>query len=158
MKKFDFFNKISTKIAISFSFTFILTLLVLNLIIYISITTHINILEKSLVISRKDVILGEVNNILSSSSKLGDEEILKIIEKTNSHRDQIYVNFKFPNKTYSSFEKISLPYTIDINQVGEYHLVKLKKNRFFYLNTMVKIPSGEHIYIQLISDLKPSDS
>lgn len=158
MKKFDFFNKISTKIAISFSFTFILTLLVLNLIIYISITTHINTLEKSLVISRKDVILGEVNNILSSSSKLGDEEILKIIEKTTSYRDQIYVNFKFPNKTYSSFEKISLPYTIDIDQVGEYHLVKLKKNRFFYLNTMVKIPSGEHIYIQLISDLKPSDS
>jgi len=158
MKKFNFFNKISTKIAMSFSLTFVLTLLVLNVIIYISISTHINTLEKSLVISRKDVILGEIKNILSSSSKLEEEEILRIIEKATSHRDQIYVNFKFPNKTYSSFKKISLPYTIDIDQVGEYHLIKLKKNRFFYLNTMVIAPSGDIIYIQLISDLKSSDS
>lgn len=158
MKKFSFFNKISTKIAMSFSLTFVLTLLVLNLIIYISITTHTNTLEQSLVIARKEVILGEVNNILSSSTSLGEEEISNIIDKATSHRDQIYVNFKFPNKTYQSFKKISLPYTIDIDQVGEYHFIKLKKNRFFYLNTMVKAPSGEKIYIQLISDLKSSDS
>ena len=94
MKKFSFFNKISTKIAMSFSFTFVLTLLVLNLIIYISITTHTNTLEKSLVIARKEVILGEVNNILSDSSNLGESEILNIIDKVTSHRDQIYVNIK----------------------------------------------------------------
>ncbi|MGB6127965.1 MAG: HAMP domain-containing sensor histidine kinase [Psychrilyobacter sp.] len=158
MKKFNFFNKISTKIAMSFSLTFVLTLLVLNLIIYISITTHINTLEQSLVVARKEVILEEVNNIISDCTILGEQEISNIIEKVSSHRDQIYVNFKFPEKTYQNFDKITLPYTIDIDQVGEYHFMKLEKNRFFYLNTMIKAPSGEHIYIQLISDLKASDS
>jgi two-component system, OmpR family, sensor histidine kinase ArlS len=105
MKKFSFFNKISTKIAMSFSLTFVLTLLVLNLIIYISITTHVNTLEQSLVIARKEVILEEVNNILSDSPSLGKSEISTIIEKVSSHRDQIYVNIKFPNKTYQSFKK-----------------------------------------------------
>jgi len=158
MKKFNFFNKISTKIAMSFSLTFVLTLLVLNLIIYISITTHINTLEQSLVIARKEVILEEVNNIISDCTILGKEEISNIIDKVSSHRDQIYVNFKFPEKTYQNFDKIALPYTIDIDQVGEYHFMKFQKNRFFYLNTMIKAPSGEKIYIQLISDLKASDS
>ena len=142
----------------SFSLTFVLTLLILNLIIYVSIQTHINSLEESLVVARKEVIVEEVNNILSNSPTLGEAEIAAIIDKATSHRDQIYVNFKFPDKTYQSFEKISLPYTIDLDQVGEYHFIKLKKNRFFYLNTMVKAPSGEEIYIQLISDLNPSDS
>ncbi|OQY41290.1 MAG: hypothetical protein B6227_05545 [Fusobacteriia bacterium 4572_74] len=158
MKKFNFFNKISTKIAMSFSLTFVLTLLVLNIIIYISITTHINTLEQSLVVARKEVIVEEVNNIIFKSSTLGEKEISNIINKVRSHRDQIYVNLKFPKKTYQSFEKITLPYTIDIDQVGEYHFIKLKRNRFFYLNTIIKAPSGENIYIQLISDLKASDS
>ena len=158
MKKFNFFNKISNKIAMSFSLTFVLTLLVLNLIIYISITTHVNALEQSLVIARKEVIVEEVNNIISKSPTLGKKEISNIIDKVSSHRDQIYVNFKFPNKTYTSFEKITLPYTIDIDQVGEYHFIKLKKNRFFYLNTVIKGPAGENIYMQLIGDLSTSDS
>lgn len=114
----------------SFSLTFVLTLLVLNLIIYVSITTHINTLEQSLVIARKEVILEEVNNIISDSTVLGEKEISNIIDKVSSHRDQIYVNFKFPEKTYQSFEKITLPYTIDIDQVGEYHFIKLKKIDF----------------------------
>lgn len=158
MKKFNFFNKISSKIAMSFSLTFVLTLLVLNLIIYISITTHVNTLEQSLVVARKDVITEEINNIISNSPTLGDKEISNIIDKVSSHRDHIYVNLKFPKEVYQSFKKITLPYTIDIDQVGEYHFIKLKKNRFFYLNTMVKSPSGEYIYIQLIGDLKSSDS
>ena len=158
MKKFSFFNKISTKIAMSFSLTFVFTLIILNLIIYISIKTHINTLEKSLVISRREVIFEEINNILADSPALDDQTIKQIIEKSTTHKDSIYVNFKFPNKTYLSLQKISLPFTIDLNQVGEYHLVKLKRNRFFYLNTILKAPSGETIYIQLVSDLKASDS
>jgi len=158
MKKFNFFNKISTKIAMSFSLTFVLTLLVLNIIIYFSIRTHINNLEQFLIVARKEVIVEEVNNIISSSSTLGEEEILDIIYKVGSHRDHIYVNFKFPNQTYQNFEEAILPYTIDIDQVGEYNFTRFKKNRFFYLNTVVKAPSGDSIYIQLISDLKSSDS
>ncbi len=157
MKKSTFFNKISTKITLSFSFTFILILLALNIIIYFSIRSHVNILEESLINSRKEITLEEINNILEDSPRLNETTIQEIITNVTSHKDPIYVNLKFSDKTYMSYNKITLPFTMDLEKIGEYHLIGLKNNRYFYLNTMITTPFGEKIYIQFINDLKNSD-
>jgi heavy metal sensor kinase len=157
MKKFTFFNKISTKITLSFSFTFILILLALNIIIYFSIKSDINVLEESLVYSKKEITLEEIKNLLDSHATLDEKTIQEIIGKATSHKDPIYINMKFPHKTYLNYNKITLPFTIDLDTIGEYHQIKRKSNRYFYLNTMITTPSGEKIYLQFISDLRNSD-
>ncbi|RUA07429.1 MAG: sensor histidine kinase, partial [Fusobacteria bacterium] len=81
----------------------------------------------------------------------------KIIQKTTTHKDSIYVNLKFPNKIYRSHKNVILPFDNNFDKIREYSISTPKKNRFFYLNTITTSPNGEKIYIQLINDLHSSD-
>ena len=109
MKKFSFFNKISTKIAMSFSLTFVLTLLVLNLIIYISITTHTNTLEQSLVIARKEGAFNEEDLVLAeyAATVVGMEIIrAKSEEFEEEARKKAVVQMAIGTLSFSELEAI----------------------------------------------------
>jgi len=170
MKKFEFFNRISTKITMSFSLTFIATLLILNLIIFYSLQSHLILVEKSRLLDRKELIFEDITEILNDKKldHLTNINIFYITGKSDTHRDQIYVNFKFSDFTYKRFKLFNIPFTHNINTVSKYTHQEYKKNvsneffllknNYLYLNTIFITSNGEKIYVQLINNMNTSYS
>jgi signal transduction histidine kinase len=156
MKRFKKFNKVSTKITISFFIIFLITLIILNVVIYISLKKHLNHLEKDLLINKRDTVLESVHTVLIDSPRLSEENIKTIIDDATSHTDSIHVNFKFPDRVYRSFPDVIVPFVFNIDKISEY--VHHNSNRYLYLNNVILSPTGDIIYVQIIGDLKSTDS
>ena len=170
MKKFEFFNRISTKITMSFSLTFVAILLVLNFIIFFSIRSHLFIIEKGRILDRKELIIENINGILGSRryDHITAVNMFDITGKSDTHRDEIFVNFRFPDTTFRRFKKFDLSFYTSMNTIVFHKYEKLEKNlknefylmkdNYIYLNTVLTTDNGQKIYIQLINNMNSSYS